>query len=244
MPDQLARLGMALPEAAALPGAGHLPRAPGLGLRGGVQPGRDARRFGERDLASYWGVKVWDTATGKTIRTLIGLTPAPSRAWRSAATATPSLRPVGTGPLCLGCLDLENRHKLEGHTDYVSCVAISPDSRLVASGSGDHTVKLWDAATGQEMRFRGHAGGLFSVAFSPDGRSLASASQDRTVRIWDVATGKEVHTLRGHPGAVLSVAYSRDGRRLASAGFDGSVKIWDAARASMSGPFAATFSSP
>jgi WD40 repeat protein len=118
----------------------------------------------------------------------------------------------------------KERHKLEGHTDYVSCVAISPDSQLVASGSADHTVKLWGAATGQEVRtLRGHSGDLFSVAFSPDGRSLASAGYDETVRIWDVATGKEVHNLRGHAGAVLSVAYSSDGRRANGHRLDGAI---------------------
>jgi WD40 repeat protein/serine/threonine protein kinase len=173
-------------------------------------------------------LKVWDTATGKTIRTLIGHKgPVSGVAFsgdgNSIASAgwdrTVRLWDVSTW---------KERHKLEGHTNYVGCVAISPDSQLVASGSGDRTVKLWDATTGQEVRtLRGHGGGLICVAFSPDGRSLASASHE-TIRIWDVATGKEVHTLRGHAGAVLSVAYSRDGRRLASAGFDGSVKIWDA----------------
>jgi eukaryotic-like serine/threonine-protein kinase len=119
---------------------------------------------------------------------------------------------------------------LRGHADYVSSVAFSPDGKRLATGSGDKTVKIWDAATGREMlTLRGHKDIVWGVAFSPDGKRLATGSGDGTVKIWDVDTGKEVRTLRENGVVIRSVAFSPDGKRLAAGGDDETVMIWDAA---------------
>lgn len=119
---------------------------------------------------------------------------------------------------------------LKGHTAAVWGVAFSPDGTRIASASADHTVKLWNAATGEEIAtLEGHTKWVNDVVFSPTGARIASAGTDSTVKLWDAATGQETATLEGHAGGVRSVAFSPDGARIASAGDDRTVKLWDTA---------------
>ena len=111
---------------------------------------------------------------------------------------------------------------------HLRSVSFSPGGKIVASSSWDKRVKLWDVATGRELKtFIGHQSPVRVVIFSPDGKTLASGSADRSVKLWDVSTGRELETLRGHGGSVSSITFSPDGKTLASGSADRSVKLWD-----------------
>ncbi|KAJ5278432.1 hypothetical protein N7524_004585 [Penicillium chrysogenum] len=117
---------------------------------------------------------------------------------------------------------------LEGHSKGVTSVAFSTDGRLVASGSKDMTVKLWNTTTGGiHKTLQGHWSQVTCVAFSPDGRFVVSGSYDATVKLWNSATGNTDKTLKGHSGFVASVAFSPDGTLVASGSSDNTVKLWN-----------------
>jgi WD40 repeat protein len=111
----------------------------------------------------------------------------------------------------------------------VFSVAWSPDGRILASGCGDGTLRLCEAATGKEIGQlpRQDGGANPSLAWSPDGKLLAAgSSQDGTISVWETATQRPVYGFSGHSDSVLSVAWSPDGKLLASASLDNTLLIW------------------
>jgi len=141
----------------------------------------------------------------------------------------------------LKVVDLATGHEriLRGHTGGISCLAYSPDSRLLATASDDMSVRLWDPGTGKEQFvLRGHVDGISALSFAPDGSFLVTASHDGAVKRWDLAAIRETNILTGNGGWILALAFSPDGTKLASgstgkAGANittsGEVKLWDVA---------------
>jgi WD40 repeat protein len=122
-----------------------------------------------------------------------------------------------------------DRLTLAGQTGPVNCVAVSHNGKLIAAGSVDRSVFLWDAATGAvKGKLLGTTRSIAGLTFSPDGATLAVGSQNGTVALWDVATQKALP-----PGfstgtdPVLCVAFTPDGGTLAAGTSGGTLKLWD-----------------
>jgi WD40 repeat protein len=117
--------------------------------------------------------------------------------------------------------------------ENINVIVFSPDGSLLALGSEDNVIHLWDVAGKNQVGQMQSPTrwGVQSIAFSPDGKTLASSgSGDNVVRLWDVQTHQQVGTLRGHTQqGVRCVAFSPDGRLLFSGGHreDEAVRVWD-----------------
>jgi WD40 repeat protein/serine/threonine protein kinase len=110
--------------------------------------------------------------------------------------------------------------------------AFAPDGARVAIAEGDHTIGIWDTATGRLTgRLRGHDELVDIFAWAPDGNELASGDNSGAIKLWDPKTGAIRAGLTGHTGQITEVRYSPDGKLLLSTSVDGSVRVWDVARA-------------
>jgi WD40 repeat protein len=118
---------------------------------------------------------------------------------------------------------------LMGNRDGLTCVAVSPDGKRLATASMDGTARVWDLASGRgTCTLLGHTAAVRSIAATPDGRRIVTGSFDKTAKVWDAASGRQLLNLMGHTDGVWRVAVTRDGRRIITGSADGTARVWDA----------------
>ena len=119
----------------------------------------------------------------------------------------------------------------EGHQQEVYSVEFSRDGRLLASGGGDGTVRIWNMNDGDSKVLTiddwDPIHGVCAIAFFPNGQLVVAGSLDSIIRIWDVETGNRLETLKGHSDTVYSVRFTPDGKQLVSGSLDNTLKYWN-----------------
>ncbi|HRI39610.1 MAG TPA: WD40 repeat domain-containing protein, partial [Nitrospira sp.] len=119
---------------------------------------------------------------------------------------------------------------MKGHEKGVRTIAFAPTGKMVATGSYDKTIKLWDVDSRREVAtLKGHTDTVYGVRFSPDGHTLASCSADKSIKLWDVASRKELTSFREQEKTVYALAFIGNGKALVSGDGAGSVSLLDLA---------------
>ncbi|MCB0197767.1 MAG: PD40 domain-containing protein, partial [Anaerolineae bacterium] len=182
-------------------------------------------------------IRLWDVATGQEIQRFEGhksavnfvdFSPDGQTIVSAGTDNTARLWDVATG---------EEIRRFEEFTGGLKVAVFSPNGQMIATGGGrggetgaqrDHTIRLWDVATGREIRrFEGHTGQINFLDFSSDGKTFVSASSDTTARLWDVATGQEIRQFKDHESILLTAAFSPDEKTFVTSSADSTIRLWD-----------------
>jgi WD40 repeat protein len=186
------------------------------------------------------GARLWDTASGREIRRF----PTSGEAARLLRFAPDgkSLAVARGDEVWLWDVATGRLERVLDETDRVHAMAFAPDGTTLATGDYCGRIRLWDPATGREIRqfgdhpeVAGEALYVMSLAFLPDGKTIAAAmvaegDTNPSLRLFDLATGQVRRRLEGHTNSVHAFAIAPDGKTMASASADGTTLVWDLAK--------------
>ena len=185
-------------------------------------------------VGGYRAVALWNTKTGLP---LAGINHLAGQVQALAFKPDGTQIAIGGGlpgtPCEVRIVDLQTLRDagphLKGSAEAVLSIAWSADGKSLATGSQDRTARVWDVATGKELKsFKEHGDAVTRVCFSPDGKSLYTACLDHNLRRYDLVKGALLTTYSGHSDGVNALAVSLDGKRIISAGVEPNLRWWNA----------------
>lgn len=194
---------------------------------------------GSKVIASGFScVVVWDAVTGQRVKSY-----PTGRRFGMCAAMSPDSKLVAVGYNAqIRLLEADTGTELRrfwspsGSISSACDVTFSPDGKTSVFASGDGTAKLFDVASGEELRiFKGDSKAISSVAFSPDGKWLAIGDKYRGVKLWEVNSPDEPVDLAAVNTAVYSLSFTANGRYLVTAGHDSTINLWDISRKKLAG---------
>ncbi|CAF4923246.1 unnamed protein product [Pieris macdunnoughi] len=121
---------------------------------------------------------------------------------------------------------LQSSHTELAHNMDINCVAVSPNDKIVGTGSQDKTAKLWTEDLTMLGTLKGHRRGVWCVKFSPVDQVVLTSSADSSIKLWSIADLSCLKTFEGHESSVLKIEFLSKGQQILSTGADGLLKLW------------------
>lgn len=122
---------------------------------------------------------------------------------------------------------LNSSHTELAHQMDINCVTVSPNDKMIATGSQDKTTKLWTEELSLLGILKGHRRGVWCVRFSPVDQVILTSSADSTIKLWSIADLSCLKTFEGHESSVLKIEFLSKGQQIISSGADGLLKLWN-----------------